>query len=82
MKWKYGPPLLAVIKGAALVEDPKGGIILIGGIEVLANTVTNKMYRLRHAKSLWEVMPQTLKSARYKPVAFPVPDSMTSCSRV
>ncbi len=82
LTWRYGPPLPVVIQGSALVEDPKGGVILIGGIETQSNLPTSKMYRLRHAMDVWEEMPRTLKSARYKPIAFRVPDSMTSCTRV
>ena len=59
---------------AGLVEDPRGGVILIGGHTGPA--VTSSMYRLEHAGSQWTLMTQKLKNAKHYPATFLIPDSL------
>ncbi len=33
--WSMGPPLLIGVYGADLIQDPFGGVILVGGITAL-----------------------------------------------
>ena len=79
--WRYGPPLPILVKGAALVEEPKGGVILIGGLTT-GPVFLDTIFRLRNANSVWEAIGNTLKTTRYKPVAFLVPDSLTNCTHL
>ena len=44
---------------AGLVEDPRGGVILIGGN--IGSGFTSSIYRLKHAGSQWGLITQKLK---------------------
>ncbi len=79
--WRYGPPLGTVVYAGGLVEEPKGGVILIGGLST-GTVFLNTIFRLRNTNSVWEPIGRTLQSARYKPVAFLVPDILTNCTRL
>jgi hypothetical protein len=80
-EWRNGPDLPFGISHASLVEDPSGGVVLVGG-----NSFDN-----RHLKTLfslsdagddakWIEMPQKLKIGRYDHTAFLVPDDVATCS--
>ena len=80
-EWRNGTDLPFGISDAALVEDPTGGVILVGG-----NSKDNKylqtLFRLSNAgaDAKWIEMPQKLKFGRYGHNAFLVPDDVASCS--
>jgi hypothetical protein len=67
------------VAGARVVEDPNGGVVLLGGL--IFGTQSARIFKLQDALSAWVEMKQTLKIARYFPVAFIVPDEMTNCTR-
>ena len=77
--WTPGPSLPFAIKGAALIEDPLGGVIILGGFAVSDGALHNKIYWLPNLATGWVVLEQTLKIPRYVPLAFLVPDSLTNC---
>ena len=80
-RWRYGPELPIKVGNATLIEDPAGGVILIGG---QSTTVEHHdhVYRLAHAgpDAKWIKMTQTLKTARHAHVGFLVPDEAFECS--
>ena len=79
--WRLGPELPTSYYDHSLVQDPKGGVILLGGKKG-ANIVTNQIYKLNDAgpTSNWELLGQTLKVANYNFVAFSFLDSTINCT--
>ena len=66
------------VGGAKLVQDPKGGVVLLGGL--ISTLKSARIFKLQDASSAWVEMKQTLKVGRYHPVAFIVPDELTNCT--
>jgi hypothetical protein len=81
--WKPGPGFSFTPSKSVLVMHPLGGVVLVGG-SASSNpyNVTNKLYRLQHAGPLgvWELMIQTLTTARFYHTAFLIPAEITNCN--
>ncbi len=80
-EWQTGPELPFGISLSQMVEDPNGGVVLIGGeSEFEANLDT--LYHLPHGgeNAVWTKMEQKLKIGRYSHTAFLVPDNFVDCS--
>ena len=79
--WKSGPPLPVNAYHGTLVEDPAGGVIMIGG-KYQDSGYHNTLYRLSHAgpDATWFKMPQKLQNARRYHVSFLVPEEITNCT--
>ena len=77
--WRLGPRLPMTSYGHSLVQDPSGGVLLLGG---MAGGMSNKIYRLNDAgpTSNWMLLGQTLGAATYYLVAFSFLDSMINCT--
>ncbi len=70
------------LASSAMVTDPFGAAILIGGSTGSDGPAVNTIYRLRDASqntNAWVLLNVTLNVARYWPVAFLVPNSILSC---
>ena len=69
--WRIGPYLPVGSSAHGIVEDPRGGVILIGGY-----VRNNLLYRLKDGglNSNWELMPQKLKVANYYFAVMIIPD--------
>ena len=78
--WRTGPNLPLGISDASMVEDPSGGVVLIGGYDGYNGTHLDTLYQLPHANSDWILMPQKLKIRRRQATAFRVPDEITNCN--
>jgi len=80
-EWRKGPDLPFGITDAALVEDPTGGVILVGGSSD-DDEYLQTLFRLSDAgeDAKWREMPQKLKFGRNSHNAFLVPDDVASCS--
>ena len=68
---------------ASLIEDPTGGVILVGGYNDNDNQVGLKtLLRLSHLGDggTWKEMPQRLSAPRGEHAAFLVPDDITQCT--
>ncbi len=78
--WRIGPSLPITITGASMIQDNKGGVILIGGYSFQILKSLNTLYRLPHAAAQWELMPQRLRSTRTFLIAFLIPDNITNCT--
>ena len=78
--WRNGPSSPVTLSSAAMVPDDQGGVILIGGYSGGLLQVLNTLFRLRHAAAQWELMPQRLKTTRFLPLAFLIPDNITNCT--
>jgi hypothetical protein len=80
-QWRNGPDLPFGIRMASLVEDPIGGVILVGGY---SNNDSNlqTLFRLSDAgdDAEWVEMPQKLQIGRCYHTAFLVPDDIATCS--
>jgi hypothetical protein len=78
-EWRKGPDLPIGIDSAKMVEDPNGGVILVG---VSSNSYRNTLYQLPHggADAVWTKMEQKMKIGRLNHVAFLVPDDVVDCS--
>ncbi len=48
-QWRMGPSLSVHTRHAQLVEDPLGGVILVGGLKQSDGEVLDTMFRLAHA---------------------------------
>ena len=72
--WRFGPYLPHYTCCAALVEDPRGGVILVGGYTPLGHSTS--LYRLKHGglNAQWELMEQKLKVGNHYITAFIIPD--------
>ncbi len=79
-RWRPGPDLPVPTYGAALVEDPRGPVIFIGGFDGSSNLAT--IYKLDHvgSGSKWIKMDQKLKVARQLIPAFLIPDRLVDCN--
>ena len=78
---KFGPHIFsAVVFGASLVEDPNGGVILVGGLVAETQAVSNKIYRLSSSDDDWIKTHAELKYGRQNQTAFFVPDNVASCN--
>jgi hypothetical protein len=79
--WRDGPNLPIAITRAAMIEDPTGGVILIGG-RSSTNSYLDSLYRLAHAgeDTQWVKLPQTLKVARSFLTAILIPDHIANCT--
>ncbi len=73
-KWKLGSYLPVQTKSAGLVEDPRGGVIMIGGNS--GDALTTSIYSLKHGGSQWKLMTQKLKIESSYRAAFLFPDSL------
>jgi hypothetical protein len=78
-QWREGPPLRFELRYGASVEDPDGGLILVGGQR---SEDRSEIYRLPHAgpDAEWRLMKQALESPRFGHFALLVPDELVSCS--
>jgi hypothetical protein len=74
--WRLGPYFPTLTRAAALVRDPRGGVILVGGDTV--PDITTALYQLKHGGANWELMTQQLKVANFYHVAFVIPDNLVS----
>ena len=84
--WRFGPelPIPALIQGS-MVQDPRGGVILVGGRSVdFLPVILDTLLRLQHTGvgANWEVMDVQLKTPRFSHVAMFVPDFVVNCTRV
>jgi hypothetical protein len=77
--WRLGPNLPVATYGASVFEDPRGGVIVIGGATPSGNS--GSMYRLRHAglDAKWETLVQQAMRKLYNSVAIPIPDELSLC---
>ena len=76
--WLLGPNLPTATWGMALTEDPKGGVLMVGGYATLP---TDAIYRLRHAAAIWELLKKKISSPYYYVSAMLIPDKLSkNCS--
>jgi len=80
-EWRHGPDLPSEISDASLVEDPAGGVILVGG-QSNNDIHRQTLFRLSNGENdaQWVEMPQKLKVGRSRHTSFLVPDDVISCS--
>jgi hypothetical protein len=67
------------ITGASLVEDPKGGVLLVGGFSHKDKKALNTILKLSTSEDSWKKMPQMLKTPRFCHKAFFVPNNVANC---
>ena len=80
--WRLGPRLPMTSYGHSLVQDPSGGVLLLGGMASGFTGLSNKIYRLNDAgpTSNWTLLGQTLGAATNYFAAFSFLDSMINCT--
>ena len=82
--WRAGANLPFGITDSVLVEDPTGGVILVGGFYRKSESEfarLDTLFRLPHAEAdHWQEMPQKLKEGRRYHSAFLIPDEKIDCS--
>jgi N-acetylneuraminic acid mutarotase len=71
--WRQGPELPIQTCDGVMVHIPSGGVVLIGG-------ASTDIYMLTDARSQWTKLAQKVSERRYFPVAFLIPDNLTSCT--
>jgi len=76
--WRDGPEFPHKIFGPKLVEDPNGGVVLVG-VELPSSNFGDELYQLQHANSEWTKMEQKLKNGRDGHSTFLVPDDVVEC---
>jgi len=81
IKWKTGPELPFGAESSQMVEDPSGGVVLIGGASS-SGVILDTLYQLTHGgqDASWTKMEQKLKNGRFWHTAFVVPDKTVDCS--
>ncbi len=79
--WRDGPELPVVLREPEMVEDPAGGVIIVGGYRTGFGQL-NTLYRLPHSGvgAEWSEMRQKLSRGRSVHVAFLVPDDVANCT--
>jgi hypothetical protein len=82
-KWKTGPELPNYICLSQMVEDPNGGVFLVGGLNP-SEGYLDTLWHLAHAgkQAVWTLMEQKLKVPRSWHTAFLVPDNSVNCSLI
>ncbi len=72
--WRIGTSLPIKTWSVNLVEDPRGGVIMVGGYTGVGPTIA--LYRLKHAGNNvnWEQMPQKLKIGNNMLLSIIIPD--------
>jgi hypothetical protein len=72
--WQLGPYIPVAACCGGLVEDPRGGVILVGG--KTASGLTTSLYRLKCGglNGQWELMTQKLKLGIQNFATFIIPD--------
>ena len=78
-EWRKGPELPVKLYGAAIVEDVKRGLILIGG-KSGEEEYLDALYQLKDTQSDWLKLQQKLKNGRAFATAVLVPDKITNCT--
>jgi hypothetical protein len=78
--WRAGAQLPFGISASKMIENPNGGVILVGGTSDL-NLFEDFLYQLPHggAGAVWIRMEQKLKIRRFFHVAFLVQDTLVDC---
>ncbi len=83
-EWRAGANLPFGIDDSVLVEDPTGGVILVGGLYRSSGSLLvplDTLFRLPHAEAEhWQEMPQKLKAGRRYHSAFLIPNENVDCS--
>ena len=76
--WRKGPDLPIPVFGAAMVEHPSGGVVLIGGKNAMGPK--DEIYYLPFGgkAASWELMPVKLKMPRAYHTAMLVPDKVAN----
>ncbi len=79
-EWQRGPELPFGISNSKMIEDQKGGVVLIGGYS--SHGFLDTLYRLPHAGlgANWTKMVQNLQIPRCSHTTFLVPDNVADCS--
>jgi hypothetical protein len=80
-EWQSGPELPFNIDLSQMIEDQKGGVVLVGGRSSLYDKL-DTLYQLPHGgqDAVWTKMEQKLKTGRDYHTAFLVPDNIVDCS--
>jgi len=69
------------IVGAALVEDPDGGVLLVGGLRDNDKVLDSILKLSSSSDDEWEKLPAKLSQPRFGHVAFMVPN-IANCKKV
>ena len=81
--WRAGPKLPGALNGASMFEDPRGGLIVVGGgiSPGVVSAISSNLYRLRHAGSnaQWETLAQKTQLMVMYSLAIPIPDEIALC---
>ena len=80
-EWRFGPELPLGVSTAQLVQDQRGGVILVGGAKLGSAAPLDSIFQLPHGGSdgRWVLMDQKLKVGRSVHSAFLVPDDIVDC---
>jgi hypothetical protein len=73
--WQSGPALPVGIWDMAITEDPRGGVLIVGGFN---GTATKDIYRLRHGAAQWELLKQKLSAPNSFMSAIIIPGELTT----
>jgi len=75
-----GPALPKKLYRSASVEDPTGGVIVIGGNHDHGGFSSNTLYRLANLESNWVKLNVALSDGHELHTAFLIPDSVVDCN--
>jgi hypothetical protein len=80
-EWQTGPELPFGIAESQMVEDQKGGVVLIGGRSSSVGNL-DTLYQLPHGgqDAVWTTMEQKMKTGRRRHTAVLIPDNFVDCS--
>ena len=78
--WRSGPDLPIKAVALRILEDPRGGVIVVGGTNGTA--ANQNVYRLKHAgpNAQWETLPQQTSQMRYWVAAVMIPNELVNCT--
>ncbi len=87
-EWQTGPEMPFGITLSKMLEDPSGGVILIGGVILNGGESSvsigylDFLYQLPHGgqDAAWTKMEQKLTTGRLVHMAFLIPDNIVDCS--
>jgi hypothetical protein len=80
-EWQAGPELPFGFALSQMVEEQKGGVVLIGG-ESSSVGKLDTLFQLPHGgnEAVWTKIEQKMNTGRFRHTAFLVPDNIVDCS--
>ena len=81
MRWSYINNLPLDLSGAQLIEDGRGGVLIVGGYRhsIKYSRYSSDVFYLAEKDGIWKKTFKTLEHGRSRHAAMLIPDSFIQC---